>query len=193
MQTLDHDSAEIVVAAPPDRVYDLVADVTRTPELSPEVISARWLDGAAGPAVGARFEAVNAGRTGRRWRNRPVVTAADPGREFAFARTEPFAGTIAWRYRFEAVDGGTRVVESYHVERPVTRIGWFVIERVFRGGNRREELRAGMRTTLERLRALAEAGAGAGAGVGADARDPQTGSAQRTVPSDPVSPTQSTI
>ena len=33
----------------------LIADVTRTPEFSPEVSTCRWLDGAAGPAVGARF------------------------------------------------------------------------------------------------------------------------------------------
>jgi hypothetical protein len=32
-----------------------------------------------------------------------------------------------------------------------------VIEKVFRGGNRREVLRAGMRITLERLRIAAEA------------------------------------
>ena len=159
MQSLDRDTVEIVVAAPPERVYDLVADVTRTPELSPEIVSVRWLGGATGPAVGARFEAVNTTRGGKRWRNRPVVTAADRGREFAFARTEPFAGTVAWRYRFEPVEGGTRVVESYEVQRPVTRVGWFVIERIFRAGDRREELRAGMRTTLERLRALAEAAA----------------------------------
>jgi hypothetical protein len=156
MQTLDRDSAEIVVAAPPEAVYDLVADVTRTPELSPEVVSVRWLDGASGPAVGARFEAVNASPSGRRWKNRPVVRVADRGREFAFERTEPFAGSIVWRYRFQPVDGGTRVVESYDVERPVARLGWLVIEKVFQGGNRRETLRAGMRTTLERLRVAAE-------------------------------------
>ena len=157
MQSLDQDTVEIVVAAPPDRVYDLVADVTRTPELSPEIVSVRWLGEATGPAVGARFEATNVSSGGKTWRNRPVVTVAERGREFAFSRTEPFSGTVAWRYRFEPVDGGTRVVESYEVERPVTRLGWFVIEKVFRSGNRREELRAGMRTTLERLRALVEA------------------------------------
>ncbi len=160
MQTLDHDTAQIVVAAAPEEVYDLVADVTRTPELSPEVVSVRWLDGATGPAVGARFEAVNVSSGGKRWRNRPVVTVADRGREFAFSRSEPFAGTVAWRYRFEPVEGGTRVVESYEVERPVTRLGWFVIEKIFRGGNRREAMREGMRTTLARLRATAEAQAG---------------------------------
>jgi hypothetical protein len=160
VQTLDSDSAEIVVAASAEHVYDLVADVTRTPEFSPEVVSVAWLDGATGPAVGARFEAVNqsSGR-GKRWRNRPVVSVAERGREFAFRRTERFAGTIVWRYRFEPVEGGTRVVESYEVERPVTRLGWFVIEKVFGDVDRREALHTGMRTTLERLRAAAESGA----------------------------------
>jgi hypothetical protein len=157
MQTLDRDEVSTVVAAPPEDVYALVADVTRTPEFSPEVSSCSWLDGATGPAVGARFEAVNASATGKTWKNRPVVTVADPGREFAFRRTEPFAGSIAWRYRFEPVEQGTRVVESYEVERPVTRLGWLVIEKVFHGGDRRAALRAGMRTTLERLRVAAEA------------------------------------
>src|SRR5687768_368195 len=156
MQTLDRDEVSTVVAASPEKLYALVADVTRMPEFSPEVASIRWLDGASGPAVGARFEAVNTNAAGKSWTNRPVVTVAEPGREFAFTRTEPFAGTIAWRYRFEPVENGTRVTESYDVQRPVARLGWFVIERVFRGGNRREALRAGMRTTLERLRLAAE-------------------------------------
>jgi hypothetical protein len=163
MQTLDRDEVSIVVAAPPEAVYALVADVTRTSEFSPEVTSCTWLDGATGPAVGARFEAVNRNEAGKTWKNRPVVTAAEPGREFAFIRTEPFTGSIAWRYRFEPADGGTRVIESYEVERPVSRLGWLVIERIFRGGDRREALRAGMRTTLERLRVAAEARADADA------------------------------
>ena len=157
MQALDRDEVSTVVAAPPELVYGLVADVTRTPEFSPEITSCRWLDGATGPAVGARFEAVNTNARGKSWKNRPVVTAAEPGRAFAVTRTEPFAGTITWRYRFEPVDGGTRVVESYEVERPVSRVGWFVIERIFGDRDRRGALHAGMRTTLDRLRTAAEA------------------------------------
>ena len=161
MQTLDRDEVSTVVAAPPGAVYALVADVTRTPEFRPEVISCRWLDGATGPVAGARFEAVNRSGSGKTWKNRPVVTAAEPGREFAFTRTEPFAGSIAWRYRLEPASGGTRVTESYEVERRVSRLGWLVIEKVFRGGDRRAALRTGMQTTLERLRAAAEARADA--------------------------------
>jgi ribosome-associated toxin RatA of RatAB toxin-antitoxin module len=162
MQTLDRGEVETTVAAPPETVYALVADVTRMPEFSPELVGCRWLDGATGPAVGARFEAVNSTAAGRRWKNRPVMTVAEPGREVAWTRTERFAGTLTWRYRFEPVDGGTRVVESYEVERPVSRLGWFFIEKVYRAGSRREELGAGMRTTLERLRAAAEAEARTG-------------------------------
>ena len=167
MQTLDRDEVSIVVAAPPEAVYAVVADVTRTPELSPEVSSVRWLDGATGPAVGARFESVNTARNGRSWKNRPVVTVADPGREFAFTRTEPFAGTITWRYLFEPVQGETRVTESYTVERPVARLGWLVIEKKFGGTDRRTALRQGMRTTLERLKAAAEGARSAVPGAGA--------------------------
>lgn len=139
MQTLDRDEMSTVVATPPEVIYALVADVTRTPQFSPEIDSCRWLDGATGPTLGARFEAVNTAPAGRRWKNRPIVRVADPGREFCFARTEPFAGTVAWRYRFEPVERGTWVTQSYEVERPVRRLGWFVIEKVFRAGNRREE------------------------------------------------------
>jgi ribosome-associated toxin RatA of RatAB toxin-antitoxin module len=43
MQTLDHETVSIHVAAPPETVYELVADVTRMPEFSrdPELPMAR--------------------------------------------------------------------------------------------------------------------------------------------------------
>jgi hypothetical protein len=156
MQTLDRDDVSLRVDASTDVLYALVSDVTRTPEFSPEIVRCSWLDGAHGPAVGARFEAVNRTSGGRSWKNKPVVRVADPGREFAFARTEPFAGTIVWRYRFERDGSGTLITESYEVEKPVGRIGWFVIERIFRAGNRREVLRAGMQQTLVRIRDTAQ-------------------------------------
>lgn len=157
MQTLDRDEVSIHVDAPPEEVYALVSDVRRTPELSPEIVSCRWLAGADGPEAGARFEAVNrAGTRGRSWRNRPVVTVADPGREFSFSRTEPMTGTVVWSYRLAPEGGGTRVTESYEVTRPVSRVGWFVIERVFGCADRRADLRRGMERTLDRVRSLVE-------------------------------------
>jgi hypothetical protein len=79
MQTLDRDQVSMLIDAPAEAVYELVADVTRTPEFSPEIIRCTWLDGAAGPAAGARFEAVNKVTRGPSWKNRPVVIAARRG------------------------------------------------------------------------------------------------------------------
>ena len=121
MQILDHDQVVLEIDAPPEVVYDLVADVTRTPEFSPEVRRCTWLDGATGPAVGARFEVVNKAGRGPAWKNRPLVIVADPGREFAFSRTEKAAGTLVWRYRFEPVGDGTRgdrVLRGHRTDHP---------------------------------------------------------------------------
>jgi hypothetical protein len=156
MQKLDTDTVSAVMQAPPEVVYELVADVTRMPEFSPEILKCTWLDGATGPAVGARFAAVNKVPSRPSWTNKPVVTVVDPGRAFAVSRTEPFAGTVVWSYRFEPEAGGTRVTISYEVTRPVSPIGWFVIGVLFNRKDRRTDLRTGMEQTLERMRRVAE-------------------------------------
>lgn len=155
MQTLDRDEQSIHIGATPEDIYALVADVTRIPEFSPEIVRCTWLDGATGPAVGARFEAVNKAGRGS-WKNRPVVTVAEPGREFAFSRTEKMAGEIRWRYRLHAEGERTRVTESYEMVRPVSRLGWFAITYVYGRKDRRADLRRGMQETLRRLRVVAE-------------------------------------
>ena len=50
-----HDSVTVHMNAPPDDVWALVSDVTRIGSYSPETFEAEWLDGASGPAVGAKF------------------------------------------------------------------------------------------------------------------------------------------
>lgn len=155
MQKLDRDEQSIHIDASPAEVYALVADVTRTCEFSPEVVRCTWLDGATGPAVGARFEAVNTVGRGS-WKNRPVVTVAEAGREFAFSRTERLAGEIHWRYRFEPEGNGTRTTESYEVVQPVSRLGWFGITYVYGRKDRRADLHRGMQQTLQRLRTVVE-------------------------------------
>jgi uncharacterized protein YndB with AHSA1/START domain len=75
--------ARVRIAAPPESVYALIADVVRMGEWSPECERCEWLDGATGPSVATRFRGHN--RLGVvRWQTTCVVTAADIGREFAF-------------------------------------------------------------------------------------------------------------
>lgn len=158
MQDLDHDTVSLPMRADPEAIYALVADVTRMPEFSPEIVECKWLDGASGPAVGARFVGRNKMATPNRpsFTNKPVVTICDPGRTFAFSRTEPFGGTVVWRYDFVPDGDGALVTESYTVTKPVSRIGWFIIGGLFGRKDRRADLHAGMEQTLERLRQVAE-------------------------------------
>jgi len=157
MQALDRDELSMFMDATPEAVYALVSDVTRTPEFSPQVIRSSWIGGATGPAVGARFKARNKVQRGPGWNNKPVVTVADPGREFAFTRTELGGGTMLWRYQFQPEGTGTKVTESYEVIQPLTRFMWFVIERICGRRDRRSDLQHGMQQTLERVRAVVEA------------------------------------
>lgn len=156
MQPLTTDSVERLVQASPERVYRVVSDVTRMSELSPEIRRCTWIRGATGPAVGARFRAINTLGRLRTWPNWPVVVTADPGREFAVSRTEPLFGTLEWRYRLTPEGGGTRVAESYTVTKPLTRIAYFILEKLYRMHDRAGDMRAGMITTLDRLAATVE-------------------------------------
>lgn len=157
IQHLSHDRVSRQMAAQPDTIYALIADVTRTPEFSPEIVECRWLGDATGPAVGARFKARNKMPNRPTFSNKPVVTVTEPGRTFAFARTEPFGGTVEWRYDFEQAGDGTLVTESYTVTKPVSRFGWFIIGTLFGRKDRQTDLRTGMQRTLQRLGAVAEA------------------------------------
>ena len=90
--------ARVYIDAPPERVYQLVSDVTRMGEWSPECRRCRWLDGAEGPAVGARFRGYNR-RGWLRWSMLCRVTSAEPGRVFAFETVAPIKGAQSrWRY-----------------------------------------------------------------------------------------------
>ena len=157
-QTFDHDEVRLVMAAPPEAVYEMIADVTRMPELSPEVVECRWLDGATGPVVGARFKARNKFSRGPSVGNKPVITAVEPGRRISWSRTEPFGGTVEWTYEFLQHPEGTEVVESYRTIEPVSRFGWWIIS-TFSSKDRAGVQRTGMEQTLQRLRAHVEAAA----------------------------------
>jgi len=153
-EILTTDTVERTIEATPEALYDIISDVTRMPELSPEIVRSTWVKGATGPAVGARFRAINTIGVWR-WPNWPVVLVADRGREFTISRTEPLFGTLEWRYRFVPEGTGTRVLESYTVTVPLTKAAYALL-RLGGQGDREAIMRQGMATTLERLAALVE-------------------------------------
>jgi dimethylaniline monooxygenase (N-oxide forming) len=147
------DSVSVTVAAPPEHVYDLVADVTRMGEWSPECYSCRWISRRREPVVGARFVGFNK-RGWARWFTTNTVERAQRGRSFAFRTRET---RVRWAYEFAPDGAGTRLTETRDVADART---WLVrLGGVFVGGadSHADELREGMRQTLERIKAAAEA------------------------------------
>jgi ribosome-associated toxin RatA of RatAB toxin-antitoxin module len=114
-----HAEAVATISAEPDTLYDLVSDLPNMGKFSPENTGGRWLGGATGPVVGAKFRGNN--KAGwRRWSTAVEVTAADRGKRFAFhVKSGPF-DVADWTYEFDAAGSETTVVEKWDDCRP----GW---------------------------------------------------------------------
>ncbi len=139
------------IAAPAERVWAMVADVTRMGEFSPENVGARWLGGASGPAPGARFRGTNR-RGWRRWSTWCTVIDADAPRRFAFRVAAGGLAVAEWHYELEPTATGCRVTETFVDRRgPVVRTAGRLLTGV---ADRETHNRVGMQQTLA---ALAEA------------------------------------
>jgi uncharacterized protein YndB with AHSA1/START domain len=147
------DSVTVHMAAPPKRIWELVSDVTRIGEYSPETFGAEWLDGATGPAVGARFRGhVKRNGRGPIYWTTCTVLAAEPDREFSFGVGRSDKPLNVWRYRIDPSGDGADVTESFQLANtPLLRLYWALF-----GWARGRTNRNGMRTTLERIKAEVE-------------------------------------
>ena len=149
-----HDSVTIYMEAPPEAVWDLITDVTKIGEYSPETFEAEWLDGATGPMVGARFRG-HVRRNGKKmltyWTTCKVVACKRP-EDFAFTVMMGKRPSNTWSYHVDARGTGTDVTESFRLADNLgNRLYWKL------AGRRRGATNVkGMRQTLERIKAVAE-------------------------------------
>ena len=141
------------MARRPEELYDIVSDVTRMGEWSP-VCKACWWDEGDAPHVGAWFTGRNE-LPDRTWETRSEVVVADRGREFAFVVA---ATGTRWSYEFSAVEGGTRLTESWDF--PPAAVA--VFEERFGDdaeaqiADRSELARTGITATLDAIKKAAE-------------------------------------
>ena len=144
-------SRSIEIDASPEAVFDLVADITRTGEWSPECVSCEWLDEPG--AVGSTFKGRN--RQGPvRWSTTARVLVADRPDIFEFATLHRDAPSTRWGYSIESAGGDTTTLtETFEaISAP-----WLIdlAERLFLR-NRQQQLEAGITASLERIKAIAE-------------------------------------
>jgi uncharacterized protein YndB with AHSA1/START domain len=145
--------ATVRIEASPEAVYDLVADITRMPEWSPETYKADWRPGWTSAVSGARFRGWN--KMGvLRWFTDPVIDVADRGKELAFTTGMFGRGRFTtWRFRMAPADGGgTDLTESWEEVGSIP-----VFSKLFVTDKRKEQLLSGMQQTLARIKAAAEA------------------------------------
>jgi uncharacterized protein YndB with AHSA1/START domain len=141
------------IDAPPSQVWALVSDVTRIGEFSPETFEARWTRGSTGPEVGATFKGhVKRNGVGPTYWSACRVTRCEPERLFEFSVGTKEITVNNWGYRLEPDGDGTRVTEYFRMEPSLpTRVYWTLL-----GWTRGKTNEKGMRTTLERMKAVLE-------------------------------------
>ena len=146
--------AEAQVGAAPERVWDLLCDVSRMPDWSPELLRMIPLK-PGGLRVGQWYLGLNKRKLAL-WPTRNVVAVLEPGRSLAWDTTTSGARWI-WEIEPDGA-GGTRVVHRRPVPGRLTLLSR-VTAPVALGGSvsHANELEDGMRQTVERLKAVAEA------------------------------------
>jgi len=144
--------AEIDINAPVQKVWQLITDLNRMPEWSPQCRMMKAL----GP-VRQGTRTVNLNRRNRVfWPTTSTITEVIPEKKLAFRVN---ANNTIWSYELEPTANGTRVVESRHAENGVKPASNFLITTLFGGvpGFERE-LVDGMNASLARIKAAAENG-----------------------------------
>lgn len=104
-------SVETVIAAEPDRVFEIASDLDAMASFGTEFQAGEWVSGRPG-AVGSTFRGRQ--RLGdSEWETISTVTAADPGREFSWLVGDVDNATAEWTVQLRSVPKGTEVTYSF--------------------------------------------------------------------------------
>lgn len=143
------------IAATPEAVYALVADLPQQGRFTQECERVQWLGGGSEAVVGARFRGHNR-KGSARWSTVGEITEAEPGKALAYRVRAPFGVPVAdWRYDITPDGEGCQVDESTVDHRP----RWLAMLTSISGlspADRSGINRKNMAGTLAALKALAE-------------------------------------
>jgi hypothetical protein len=144
----------ILIHAPTDAVYPLIADPIRMAQWSPECVRCRWVGGAGRADIGARFRGTS--RKGwRRWTTTSTIADMRDGELFAWEVTYFGMPVARWEYRLQSEGDDVRLIEAVDDRR-----GRFLraMSPLITGSPDRDQRNADtMESTLEAIKAAAEA------------------------------------
>ena len=149
------------ISALPARVWELVSDIELMPATSYVLQSVKWLDGAAGPATGARFAGRSRHEALGEWETTSQVVEFEPEHLFGWAVGDPADPAARWRFRLEPHDDGTELSEWVQMGPGRSGLSVAIDQMPDKGQKivfvRMREFERNMTGTLERFKALAEA------------------------------------
>jgi uncharacterized protein YndB with AHSA1/START domain len=142
-------SVERVIPAPPEKIFDLVADPSRNKDIDGSGSVRDSKDAPSRLSLGAKF-GMNM-KMGLPYSMESTVIAFEDNRCIAWqSRPRGFGGKVAggriWRYDLEPVDGGTRVRETWDISQEK---GTKALIR-----HAKKKTRENMEKTLERIEEL---------------------------------------
>jgi Polyketide cyclase / dehydrase and lipid transport len=153
--------AEVVVDARPAVVWPFVCDIQTPAEFSSEFQGGQWLDGATGPALGARFRGRNHHEARGSWETVSTICDFELERAFGWAVGDPAVPAARWRFTLEPAGSGTRLRQWMQMGPGESGISELIAQmpdkehRILR--RRLAEHQANMAATLAGIKALAEA------------------------------------
>lgn len=163
MKYADGPTTEVAVfiAAPVERIWEVVVDINLPAEFSEEFLGAEWVDG--GPALGAHFKGRNRHDSLGEWETTSCVNLYEPTRAFGWAVGDPDNPSATWWFLLDEQDGGVRVRQGGRMGPAPSGLTYAITampdkeDRIV--ARRLQEWERNMRATLEGLKLRLEGGA----------------------------------
>jgi uncharacterized protein YndB with AHSA1/START domain len=150
---------EVVIDAPPERVFALVTDISLPARFSTEFLGASWV-GTDRPAVGAVFNGRNRHKAIGEWEVAAFVEVHEPNRSFAWSTIDRSNPGSRWRFDLTPEGARTRLRYSASIGPGPSGITMAIESmpdkepRILR--HRLVEHHGNMARTVEGIRAIAE-------------------------------------
>jgi hypothetical protein len=150
----------VAIAATPQALWALVSDIQLPARFSSEFRGAEWLDGATGPALGARFRGRNYHPALGEWETTSTICEYQPERTFGWSVGRPERPAARWRFILVPQASGTRLTQWVQIGPARSGINLAIDAMPGKESRilhrRLAEHRANMQATIAGIKAIAE-------------------------------------
>ena len=158
--TVREATLSVDISAPPERVWELVTDITLMPRFSTELQSTAWADGFRTPEIGAQFLGTNRHPAIGEWTTTSRIVVCEPPLMFGWVVGNPENPAAAWQFELRPMPGGTRLSYTAQIGPGPSGVSMLIereperAEEIFE--RRLTQFRAGMQATLAGIQEMAE-------------------------------------